>query len=537
MASRRPRSQAIEATKIALGTKSRKIEQKEVASAHGSEGSFVEPASQLAIISFNVAGWLPTFNLLREQYDGLSGYLARFKSCGIFCVQETKVNSSELSLPRALGSTDGEWQSYWAFNRKKKGRNFNGVATWVRSDAPQVISSTQDVLNDADFDDEGRCLLTDHGSFCVFNVYAHAVKGLIGTDEGEGNGGHNQKERKFRFLSALQTRMEACRQQGRRVILVGDLNLTYRTLDCKSSCLQYFIDEDGCLAPRLSCSSEVGSRSGFTDGRLADCAGTWKSGRELLEKGITPEELVGYAVPPHMRHESDCVEWLQRLLSGGDASESKADKAGWVDAFAACHGQAIDRFTYWPQMTNMRYANNGRRLDYTITDFDTFKDSVVQTAPTSLPPSVAQTKFEPYSAQAALHAATNSGKWHAAPSRGNSAGFGLTLQRDDMRLNDSQFPSEALTGILYTPPSYSDHTPVSLLLSGEILARHARVAGAAAGLASSAETRRTQPWSSQRSVMSFFGGTPKPKQPVQELATPSPLEGCTAGSRTRTSCD
>ena len=36
---------------------------------------------------------------------------------------------------------------------------------------------------------------------------------------------------------------------------------------------------------------------------------------------------------------------------------------------------------------------------------------------------------------------------------------GLALQRDDRALNETQFPPEPLTGLLYTPPGYSDHIP------------------------------------------------------------------------------
>eukprot|EP00931_Biecheleriopsis_adriatica_P088214 TRINITY_DN62586_c0_g1_i1.p1 TRINITY_DN62586_c0_g1~~TRINITY_DN62586_c0_g1_i1.p1 ORF type:complete len:546 (-),score=90.64 TRINITY_DN62586_c0_g1_i1:24-1661(-) len=492
------RSRAVEASKtsVTAGGASESLQE-------GSE----EQSSQLAILSWNVAGWLPTFSLIREHYKSLAEYLSKFKSCGIFCIQEAKINPSELAMPRSLGSSDGPWQSYWAFNRKKSGRNYNGVATWVKSGWPQVLSATQDVFGDPDLDDEGRCLLTDHGRFCIFNVYAPNAKWSTGSDDAAGEANKESVERKLRFLKALQRRMEECRRQGRRVILVGDLNLTYRTEDCKRSSVQYYISEGGRLSDRhgaASCEYQV----------LQQHSGSWKSEKEMKEFGLTAEQLDGYGMPFHSRHDASCVQWLQTLLGG--------EEPHWIDSFAACHQCAKERFTYWAQMANCRYHNTGTRLDYMITDCETFKDSVVQTPTQSLPGGL-EGELDPSTAEAALAAATCSGNWHAAPTRGNAAGSGLTLQRDDMRLNNSQFPSQPITGILYTPPSYSDHVPVSLLLAGDLVIPSGCAATSA--LVSVAETKRCQPWLAQRSVLSFFTAAPKVKQPegasVEDVATPA----------------
>merc|ERR1712113_243276 len=60
--------------------------------------------------------------------------------------------------------------------------------------------------------------------------------------------------------------------------------------------------------------------------------------------------------------------------------------------------------------------------------------------------------------------------------------------------------TEPLTGILYTPPTYSDHVPVSVFFRMTRL----QPTGNETPLVPVAEARRCQPWSSQRSLASFF---------------------------------
>ena len=51
---------------------------------------------------------------------------------------------------------------------------FNGVATYVKlqSGGLGVVSANRAILGDEVFDKQGRCLMTDHGPFVIFNVYA-----------------------------------------------------------------------------------------------------------------------------------------------------------------------------------------------------------------------------------------------------------------------------------------------------------------------------------------------------------------------------
>eukprot|EP00899_Mesostigma_viride_P019718 jgi/Mesvir1/27748/Mv07438-RA.1 len=64
-------------------------------------------------------------------------------------------------------------------------------------------------------DREGRCVITDHCLFVLFNIYAPCVE----------PGNVERAEFKFRFFTALQCRLDALISAGRNVVVVGDFNL------------------------------------------------------------------------------------------------------------------------------------------------------------------------------------------------------------------------------------------------------------------------------------------------------------------------
>lgn len=52
---------------------------------------------------------------------------------------------------------------------KDKKKGFNGVATFAR--AGLTLRANRAVLGVEELDAEGRCIMTDHGGFVLFNVY------------------------------------------------------------------------------------------------------------------------------------------------------------------------------------------------------------------------------------------------------------------------------------------------------------------------------------------------------------------------------
>mmetsp|Transcript_22879 Transcript_22879/g.63959 ORF Transcript_22879/g.63959 Transcript_22879/m.63959 type:complete len:279 (+) Transcript_22879:1-837(+) len=210
--------------------------------------------------------------------------------------------------------------------------------------------------------------------------------------------------------------------------------------------------------------------------------------------------------------EPGCVPWLRALVSPPSA-------APWADVFAEVHPDAEERFTTWGQASNSRYSNTGTRIDYVICDRATFRDCVVCSPTSDL--AGAAPADSAASAASALNAATCFGRWHGAATRGVAQGDGLCLQSDNMRLNDTQFPSRPHTGLVYTPPSYSDHIAVSAFFTATLMEPLAAMVATAPQAdtcpnVSSETTKRCQPWVRQPSIAAFFGSSSR-------AATPSPV--------------
>ena len=161
-----------------------------------------------------------------KQEEALEHWLALME-VDILCLQETKLNKDkikELTVPLGFRSSNYDvFFCYPSADPSTKGRQkdggLNGVATFAKKGLTLRANST--TLDDGvDLDQEGRCIMTDHGKFVIFNVYVP-----------NGQGG-TRMPRKRAFLSALERAMNRQREAGKQVILCGDLNIHYRPQDC-----------------------------------------------------------------------------------------------------------------------------------------------------------------------------------------------------------------------------------------------------------------------------------------------------------------
>lgn len=319
----------------------------------------VGDADSLLLLSWNVAGWASTHELIKRHYASLDEYLKRMGNPAFVCIQETKVQSKDLKnevAARKLGAVLKNYRSYWAFNDSPK-QDGKGVATWVRNDI-SVESATQIVLGSAEFDLQGRVLLTEHSSCALVNVYApFAGPSAEPADV----------QAKLHFLEALGTALDAIKVRGKRVVLCGDLNLTHRPQDQKASRRLLRMDEAGMV--------ERGASAPL--GPFADWAGQWQPVKEVAARAEVPaESLADEAECLHIR-EGGCVPWLRgRVLPAGCAA--------WADVLAEVHPKAEERFTAWSQSANLRYLNLGTRIDYVFCDRATFQECVVASPSESL---------------------------------------------------------------------------------------------------------------------------------------------------------
>ncbi|CCW69948.1 unnamed protein product [Phytomonas sp. Hart1] len=209
----------------------------------------------MLLISWNVAGWSATVRGIRESY----GSVARFfhqTGADIICLQECKGTWDKLqtgpvemgvedppvskrslakAAPPALkgaspshaaitnrgapitGETMRDWESFWSFS-KKVHKGFNGVVTFVRKG--RTIACDARPFGKDDLDDEGRVVVTYHSAFVLFNVYVPNARGCA------------RSEYKRYFLNSLVSVMDRVRQTSKKpLVLVGDLNMTYRAED------------------------------------------------------------------------------------------------------------------------------------------------------------------------------------------------------------------------------------------------------------------------------------------------------------------
>ncbi|KPA81611.1 endonuclease/exonuclease protein-like protein [Leptomonas pyrrhocoris] len=212
------------------------------------------------LISWNVAGWASTSQAIRESYGSLHDFFA-CTGADIICLQECKGSSAKLSAspvdmgasdppmnrrpavrplarlaarsdddrtapPASLKTTLGGggvnngiegWESFWSFSGKQH-RGFNGVVTFARKGLTWCCDNQP--FEEEEFNDEGRVVVTHHSAFVLVNVYVPNARGGARHDY------------KFGFLRALESVMEKLRRETKKpVMLVGDLNMTYRAFD------------------------------------------------------------------------------------------------------------------------------------------------------------------------------------------------------------------------------------------------------------------------------------------------------------------
>ncbi|XP_044950487.1 DNA-(apurinic or apyrimidinic site) endonuclease 2 isoform X1 [Hordeum vulgare subsp. vulgare] len=205
------------------------------------------------IVTYNVNGLRPRVaqhGSLRRLLDSLDA--------DIICFQETKLSRQDLSGDVIMAEG---YEAFISCNRTSRGRGvYSGVATFCRVSsafasqdvalpvaAEEGFSGLQGSAKDnkiiGDFvlempmeeedlgeitreellrvDSEGRCIITDHGHFVLFNIYGPSI-------------GEDDEERvrfKLLFYKVLQRRWEFLLALGKRVFVVGDLNIAPSSID------------------------------------------------------------------------------------------------------------------------------------------------------------------------------------------------------------------------------------------------------------------------------------------------------------------
>lgn len=83
----------------------------------------------------------------------------------------------------------------------------------------KVISAWKN-LGDEYIDKEGRCVITDHGDFILFNLYVP-----------NGGKGDERIEFKMKFKYLVFERMKYFLSKNKNVIILGDINTAHKLID------------------------------------------------------------------------------------------------------------------------------------------------------------------------------------------------------------------------------------------------------------------------------------------------------------------
>jgi exodeoxyribonuclease III len=538
----------------------------------------------MLIMCWNVAGLSTTVNRIHASYGTtrptkkrsisranvvLAEYLRRH-SADIFCVQEHKIPLSQLSSrsePHACSEIEG-YESFWSCCVDPSKKGLNGVVTYVKTGTIPVLRAHSRPLGSDDLDDQGRCVMTDHGHFVLFNVYAPANSG-------------QPLSYKMKFLNALRRAMQEQRKQhNKHVILVGDLNVSRGPRDIYWADRVLFVNDirrevadaldthslplwkkqlalawphiEGAMATRKVVSTQTTNtltKQKYDKYRMTVQVndkqiwlGSHESAPEYCEycynfeswaytcadtneRILAQEEnVIAISVLSELMIKIARVEWnesLQRIIAATAGESSRVspsrcwlnailEEDGMVDAFRSLYPKAEGRYTCWNQFTNRRYANEGARIDYTLVDKELspwIREGDVNGLRcgclSSSPPSDGKSSHhDPDSELAALCAATAGGRFQPVSFEG-----GGIIEANQATL-DTQF-GPPHTGMIYTPPSFSDHTAISLLLDDECC----RVRGETVPALDDCDpqTRKAQPHKSQMSISSFFRAPTSPK--------------------------
>lgn len=180
----------------------------------------------------------------RRMGFGSLGAMLQHLDADIVCLQEIKC--AALGAPeRAIALAQG-YESFFSLcktqNASTSFGRYAGTATFCktrvlpnraeegvtgvlgRSASPWYVPADGEP-SERELDGEGRCVLTVHGDLAILNVYVPAVT----SDDDEKR--DRRTDFKAAFLRALERRCHQLLDEGLRVLVVGDMNITPARID------------------------------------------------------------------------------------------------------------------------------------------------------------------------------------------------------------------------------------------------------------------------------------------------------------------
>lgn len=152
-------------------------------------------------------GYESFFSCTRTCGKGRTGY----SGVATFCRIKAAFSSTEVALPIAAE------EGFTGLLENSRGSESRSCKTFADMDCLKEFQRDE-LLK---IDSEGRCVITDHGHFVLFNLYGPRAD----PDDAE------RIQFKATFYKILQKRWELLQQQKRRIIVVGDLNIAPSAID------------------------------------------------------------------------------------------------------------------------------------------------------------------------------------------------------------------------------------------------------------------------------------------------------------------
>ncbi|RMH62550.1 MAG: exodeoxyribonuclease III [Zetaproteobacteria bacterium] len=137
----------------------------------------------------------------------------------ILCLQEIKAQTHQ--IPKAA-----HLAGYETFFLPAERPGYAGVALYSRRSPDTIWHGIQQLDPNQDwqtFDAEGRYLQADFGSLSVISVYFPS-----------GSSTHARQARKMVFLERFLPFIQRLHQQGRELIICGDINIAHQRIDLKN---------------------------------------------------------------------------------------------------------------------------------------------------------------------------------------------------------------------------------------------------------------------------------------------------------------
>jgi len=157
----------------------------------------------MLLVSWNING-------ARAMYKkGFMDWL-QAESPDVLCVQETKGHPEQ--FPKEMLNPEG-YTTFWSAAQRK---GYSGTAVFSKVAPLNVVEG----IGVNEYDTEGRTLMLEYSDFILFNIYFP-----------NGSSGNKRVPFKMGFYDAFLNRVEGLKEQGKDIIICGDVNTAHTEID------------------------------------------------------------------------------------------------------------------------------------------------------------------------------------------------------------------------------------------------------------------------------------------------------------------